>query len=139
MRQQRLLPATAAAAVLMLALTACSGNNSAGPGKSSASPVPSVTAAESTAPSEPSPSPTSETEVMKGTGIYVGQIDNHSVEIETEDGPTSFELGIGTENAPERLHTDDHVIFEYVEKTLESDGSLKQRILSKLSLEDTSI
>ncbi|OBZ11970.1 hypothetical protein A8L34_16790 [Bacillus sp. FJAT-27264] len=134
MRQKRLFPATAAAAVLLMALTACSGNNSAQPADNSATPVPTVTPAES---NEPTPSPSAEADAIKGTGIYNGQIDNHSVEIETKDGATSFELGLGTENVPETLNEGDSVVFEYVERTVGGDESVKQHILLKLSLANT--
>lgn len=71
-------------------------------------------------------------QVIRGTGTYIGQIDNHSVEIETEEGPTAFELGAGTEDVPEGLEMDDHVLIEYVEKAVEGDPSVVQRILSRL-------
>ncbi|MFC3749179.1 hypothetical protein [Paenibacillus sp. GCM10012306] len=134
MRQKRIFPATAAAAVLLVALTACSGNNSAQSAESSATPVPTVIPVEST---EPTTSPSEEAGAIKGTGIYNGQIDNHSVEIETKEGATSFELGLGTENVPASLNEGDSVVFEYVDKTVEGDESLKQHILLKLSLADT--
>lgn len=136
MRQQRSLPAAAAVAVLMLALTACSGNTPATPGEGNTAPTASAAPTESVSTAAPSPSPNEEAQVIKGTGIYVGQIDNHSVEIETVDGPTAFELGAGTENAPDSLNMDDPVIFEYVEKAVEGDETVKQRILSKLALAD---
>lgn len=71
--------------------------------------------------------------MIQGSGIYVGQIDNHSVEIETEEGPTAFELGAGTENAPDLLEMNDAVVFTYVEKVVGSDGTAVQRVLSSLS------
>lgn len=138
MKQQHSLPAMAAIAVMMLALTACGGNTPAvAPGEgniptASASPQPT----EITSTMEPSQPDSEPSEVIKGIGIYVGQIDNHSVEIKTEGGPTAFELGAGTENATETLNMDDPVIFEYVEKSVEGDETLKQRVLSKLVLAD---
>ncbi len=137
MKSQRKLPVMAAIAVLMLAITACGGNTPAGapgepspaaspsPAGSTASPSPSPTA-------QPSSSPAEETQAIQGTGIYVGQIDNHSVEIKTDEGATSFELGIGLEKAPEALSMDDPVVFEYVERGVEGDSSVLQRVLTKL-------
>ncbi|ASA20105.1 hypothetical protein [Paenibacillus donghaensis] len=148
MRQKYSLPAAAALAVLTLALTACSGNSpAAAPSEPAATttPAPTETAVTTTpapVPTEtaatPSLSPSSEAQpqVLQGKGIYLGQIDNHSVEIQTEEGPTAFELGAGTETAPEKLNTDDTVTFEYVEKAIEGDSSVKQRILSRLTLEE---
>lgn len=154
MKHQHALPAMAAAAVLMLALTACGGNNPAeAPGNSnlatesptatvSSTPEPTISPSPTPSPS-PSPVPTEsasttapngDTQTKKGTGIYVGQIDNHSVEIKTEEGSTAFELGAGTEGVPDSLNMDDPVTFEYVEKSVPGDNTVKQRILSKLSL-----
>ncbi|MEK5448929.1 hypothetical protein [Paenibacillus sp. FSL R7-0331] len=133
-RPQRSLPAAAAVAVLMLALTACGGQSPAeAPGEPTATAAPSQT--ENAAPVSPSPAPVPTEEaaqVIRGTGTYIGQIDNHSVEIETEEGPTAFELGAGTEDVPEGLEMDDHVLIEYVEKAVEGDPSVVQRILSRL-------
>ncbi|WP_151735418.1 hypothetical protein [Paenibacillus tengchongensis] len=136
MRYRRSLPIISAALVLTLALTACAGNSGAqAPSETAAPEIPAQTASPTASPGPslaPSPSPAAETEVIRDTGTYVGQIDNHSVEIETEAGPTAFELGAGTENAPESLEMDDPVEFEYVEKAVEGDDSVVQRVLSKL-------
>ncbi|WP_052091945.1 hypothetical protein NYE80_10000 [Paenibacillus sp. FSL H7-0357] len=132
MKSQRSLPAIAAVAVLMLTLTACGGNTPAeAPGEPSATVSPSPVAY--TAAPAPSPTATAEAQVIQGTGSYVGQIDSHSIEIETEEGPTAFELGAGTESVLEGLEMEDPVVFEYVEKPVEGDPSVVQRILSKLS------
>lgn len=131
MRSQRSLPAAAAVAVLMLAITACGGRSPAeAPGEPSATVAPVQT---ETAAATPTPAPTAEPEqTIQGTGTYIGQIDNHSVEIETEEGPTAFELGAGTEDAPAALEMDDTVIIEYVEKPVEGDPAVVQRVLSRL-------
>lgn len=157
MKKQRSLPAIAAIAALTLALTACGAtNNSAQPSAqpsaeptTTASPVPTEgststplptestsTTAPTENPSTPAPKPTAnpEAKILKGTGVYVGQIDSHSVEIETKEGPTAFEITAGMESVLEKLNTDDAVVFEYVEKAVEGDATVKQRVLSKLSL-----
>ncbi|WP_342439163.1 hypothetical protein NSS79_09565 [Paenibacillus sp. FSL L8-0436] len=132
MKSQRSLPAIAAVAVLMLTLTGCGGNTPAeAPGEPSATVSPSPVA--NTAAPAPSPTATAEAQVIQGTGSYVGQIDSHSIEIETEEGPTAFELAAGTESVLEGLEMEDPVVFEYVEKPVEGDPSVVQRILSKLS------
>ncbi|QUL56683.1 hypothetical protein KDC22_09465 [Paenibacillus tritici] len=142
MRPQRTLPAMAAIAVLLFTLTACGGNSPAeAPGESSAgqSSVPVQTEAVPIASSvlKPSPSAAGEAQLIQGSGIYVGQIDNHSVEIETEEGPTAFELGTGVEDAPELLEMDDPVVFAYVEKVVGTDPVVIQRILSSLAKADS--
>lgn len=122
MRLQRTLPAMTAIAALMLTLTACGGNSPAeAPGESSSagsSVIPVQTAAVPLASPvlKSSPSAAAESEKIQGSGTYVGQIDTHSVEIVTEEGPTAFELGAGTEEAPEGLEMDEPVVFTYVEK-----------------------
>lgn len=136
MRHNRSLPAAAAVAVLMLALTACGGNTPAdAPGEPSATVAPSPV--ESTSPPSPSPEAVEEAQVISGSGIYVGQIDNHSIEITTEEGPTAFELGTVTDSVLEELEMDDPVVFEYVEKAVEGDPSVFQRVLSKLAKDES--
>lgn len=145
MKSQRKLPVLAATAVFMLAITACSGNTpaeaptepsasaSVSPAQSTASPSPSPTAEASSSPAtEPSSTPAEEAQTIHGTGIYVGQIDNHSVEIKTEEGATSFELGAGVEKSLETLNMDDPVVFEYAKRSVEGDSTISQRVLSKL-------
>ncbi|UVI29571.1 hypothetical protein [Paenibacillus spongiae] len=68
----------------------------------------------------------------QGTGIYKGQMDSHSIEIETADGPTPFQLADGMEAVLEKLTEEDPVTFEYVEKAIEGDDTVKQLVLTKL-------
>lgn len=126
MTNKRTLSAAAAVTVLMLALAACSGEPGAAP---SPSPTKTVTPAETEPPATQQP----EQEVITGTGIYVGQIDNHSVEIETGEGPTAFRLGEGTLDAPEGLEMNDPVIFQYTEVPVEGDDTATQLVLSMLA------
>ncbi|BCG58426.1 hypothetical protein [Paenibacillus sp. URB8-2] len=141
MKPQRSISAAAAFAVFLLALTACTGDKPAADPTDApvtASPTTAATASpEPTTAPEPSLLPSQpadgETQVIKGTGIYNGQIDNHSIEIQTEEGPLAFELGAGMENMPEMLNEEDKVAFEYVEKEVAGDTSIKQRVLTKLS------
>lgn len=143
MRLQRMVPAMAATALLMLSLTACGGNSPAeAPGESSSaagSPgIPVQTAAVPLASPvlKPSSSAAAESEKIQGSGTYVGQMDPHSVEIVTEEGPTAFELGTGTADAPELLEMDDPVVFTYVEKIAGNDPVVIQRVLSSLTKAD---
>lgn len=151
MIQLRSISAIATITALMLTLTACGGNNptqtpveptattSPNPTESVSTPVPTESTStpvptESVSTQAPSSTPSAEANVIEGTGVYIGQIDNHSIEIETEEGPTAFELGAGVESVLEGLNMDDPVVFEYVEKAIEGDASVKQRVISKLSL-----
>lgn len=158
MKKQRSLPAIAAIAALTLALTACGSNNSAlTPGEPTATPSPAPTESTSTpeptqiptaeptqspsttAPTEspsiskPSSTPATEDKTIKETAVYIGQIDSHSVEIATKEGPTAFEISAGMESILESLNSDDSVNIEYVEKAVEGDPTVKQRVLLKLS------
>lgn len=128
MNNKRTLSTAAAVTVLMLALAACGGGPGAAPSPSP-SPSPTVTPAETEPPATQEP----QQEVITGTGIYVGQIDNHSVEIETDDGPTAFRLGEGTLDAPEGLEMNDAVVFQYTEVPVEGDDTATQLILSMLA------
>jgi hypothetical protein len=143
MKKQRSLPAIAAIAALTFALTACGSTNKSAqqPAEPTATASPAPTESISTtAPIEnpstvaPSSTPKAEAKVIKGTGTYVGQIDGHSVEIETKEGPTAFEISAGMESTLENLNMDDPVVFEYVEKAVAGDATVKQLVLSKLSL-----
>lgn len=129
MKLHRVLPKITAAGLLIL-LSACSGEDG-GNAPASAVPSPSAAAPTATATPQPSPSPAAE-DTIAGTGVYVGQIDAHSVEIETEEGPVAFELGPGLEAIPETLEMEDKVNIEYVEIQVGADPSVVQRVLSKL-------
>lgn len=137
MNNKRMI-AAASAAVLMLALAACSGEKpqSAAPSPAASpvpSPSPAVSAGAQTSAPTASPIETASPRVLEGTGTYVGQIDPHSVEIETDEGPTAFQLNEQTMNIPETLNSNDAVVFEYVEEPIEGDATLKQLVLTKLS------
>ncbi|OME22399.1 hypothetical protein [Paenibacillus odorifer] len=160
MKKQRSLPAIAAIAALTFGLTACGGNNSAQTsGEPTATPSPTPTESASTAepteapstpvptenpstatPTEnpstakPSSTPKAEGKTIKMTAVYIGQIDSHSVEIATKEGPTAFEISAGMESILDTLNSDDSVVIEYVEKAVEGDPSVKQRVLTKLAL-----
>lgn len=143
MRLQRTVPAMAATALLMLSLTACGGNSPAeAPGESSsAAGSPGISVQTAAVPLaspvlKPSSSAAAESEKIQGSGTYVGQMDTHSVEIVTEEGPTAFELGTGTADAPELLEMDDPVVFTYVEKIVGNDPVVIQRVLSSLTKAD---
>lgn len=141
------LVALTTAAVLLLAVTACSGEQPAAEPPVDPNPV-EEGVQEPVQPAEPNPEEGEKqepvkpgdpeegqsTETKQGTGTYVGQIDNHSVEIETEDGPTAFRLGDHMNEAIAGLQGNEEVAFEYFEEPVEGDEGLKQFILTKITV-----
>lgn len=51
--------------------------------------------------------------IIRDLGIYVGQIDPHSVEIETNEGPQAFQLTEESSPLIEELEPNDEVKFHY--------------------------
>lgn len=137
------------AVILTLALTACGGEKPAAPGSDSEDPIqtPVTDPADQADPNDNAGAtdPDGQTdsdgqtdpagtdnETKQGSGSYTGQIDNHSVEIIVNGEPTSFQLSEGMDAVLEQLNKDDAVTFEYYEKAIEGDDTVKQRILTKL-------
>lgn len=54
-------------------------------------------------------------ETMTATGIYNGQADPHTIEVETEDGPTAFQLTMDARDDVEHLRIDEEVTYTYYE------------------------
>jgi len=52
-------------------------------------------------------------EVLTETGIYNGQADVHTIEIETDDGPVAFQLSMGARDHVEKLTEDEEVTYTY--------------------------
>lgn len=52
--------------------------------------------------------------VMNDLGIYVGQVDPHTVEIETNEGPKAFQLTDQSAKQIDALQPNDNVRFEYI-------------------------
>ena len=52
--------------------------------------------------------------VINDLGIYVGQADPHTVEIETNEGPKAFQLTEKSTDQIKELQPDDRVKFQYV-------------------------
>ncbi|TYP70574.1 hypothetical protein [Paenibacillus methanolicus] len=132
------------AAILMTALLAASLAACSGGGNNANNQPDSGNAAnnEGTAPGNASgvtdPAP-ADNPVMQGTGTYNGAADSHTVEIETPDGPTAFQLGESIDPAVlEQLQEKDPVTFEYQEIAIEGDATTKQRVLTKIEKAETS-
>jgi hypothetical protein len=72
-------------------------------------------------------------EPKEGTGRYVGQIDQHSIEIETSDGPVAFRINAAIADKLDELQPNDPVEFEYYEQTVDAgEEAVTQLILTEL-------
>lgn len=72
-------------------------------------------------------------EIKQGAGQFVGLMDNHSVEIEVNGEPTAFQMDASIAEIAEGLAPNEPVEFEYVEKAIEGEDTLKQLVLIKLA------
>ncbi|MGG4340245.1 hypothetical protein [Paenibacillus lautus] len=118
------------AAMLLMAITACGGEDPTSQPPANPNPIEDNVKE----PVEPGEEP--KYEIKQGTGTYVGQIDNNSVEIETAEGPTAFRLSEGMDQVISKLQGDESVSYEYWEQPIEGEEELKQLILTKLTVEE---
>lgn len=121
--------------LLVIALTACAGNDSetgmnAG-GEANANQTETGNNSEQTNTDNNAPDDTAG-ETKQGTGTFVGFIDNHSAEIEMDGAPAAFQMDETLSAAAQSLEQGTPVSFEYVERPVEGDATLKQLILTKL-------
>lgn len=120
-RRSKML-AAASAVMLLIVITACSGEETAQP------------------PLERNPIEEGvkqpKDQIKQGTGTYVGQIDNNSVEIETSDGPSAFRLGEGMDQVISKLQGNESVSYEYKEQPAQGEEELKQLVLIKLTVKE---
>ncbi|MBB6633552.1 hypothetical protein [Cohnella thailandensis] len=95
---------------------------------SSASPEASPSASPSSSPSEsPSASPSNEVKKLEGSGVYNGQVDNHSIEVEFNGEPTVFQIDSDVSEKISDWNEGIKVKFEYTEESIDSGGqTLKQ-------------
>jgi len=112
--------------VLATVLTACT--KEPAPGNTGSKP----TGEETGGISDPDMPEPDHGDIKQGRGSYNGQMDPHTIEIQTADGPTAFQLEEGMEEALDDLELDESVIFEYYEKTVEGDNAVKQLVITKL-------
>ncbi len=71
-------------------------------------------------------------EAKQGKGTWVGLEDSHSAEIMMNGVPESFQLSENVQGTADGLNPDDPVEFEYEEKAIEGEASLKQKTIIKL-------
>lgn len=111
----------ASALLLTIALTACGQANAPAPepgetGNAIQEPPAETTPDEKTEPAEPD---TPEEEVISAAGEYNGQADPHTIEVNMDGTPTSFQLAEGVSSQLEGLNEGDPIAFEYVERKVE--------------------
>lgn len=104
MLKKRMVYAAVLVSVMVLVLSACGGKQVNPPTNNTSS----VT--------KPPASQTPET--LTGTGIYTGQADPHTVEIEMDGKATAFQLGEGVDAGIGSLNEGDAVSFEYTKGSL---------------------
>ncbi|WP_223068556.1 hypothetical protein [Paenibacillus caui] len=114
--------------LLILTLTACSKETNSAKG----SEPPASSAQNASKPPASSAQDQDTSEVQKGSGQYVGQADTTSIEITVNGEPFVFQLGDVTQETLDTLEPEDAVNFEYVEKKIDGEDTLKQRVLTKL-------
>jgi hypothetical protein len=71
-------------------------------------------------------------ELREGSGVYIGQIDPHSIEIEAGGTPIVFQLGEGVADALDGVNPNDPVKFKYTEQPVEGDDTLKVLTITEL-------
>ncbi|MEJ8305036.1 hypothetical protein [Saccharibacillus sacchari] len=125
----------ASALLLTIALTACGQANAPAPepgdtANTTQEPPVETTPDETTEPAEPD---TPDEEVISATGEYNGQADPHTIEVNVDGTPTSFQLAEGVSSQLEGLNEGDTISFEYVERAVEGSDvpQLEIRSLEK--------
>ncbi|RUS45401.1 hypothetical protein [Cohnella sp. AR92] len=120
---------------MLLLASACSNDNdsknaSASPSASSPPAATASASPEASSPSEPSPSASpsapasssNEQKKLEGTGVYNGQVDNHSIEIEFNGEPTVFQIGSDVSDRISNWNEGIKIKFEYTESNIDSGG-----------------
>ncbi|MFS0726187.1 hypothetical protein [Paenibacillus sp. 1P07SE] len=122
MKKTNRLVLMTATAVLAVSLAACGGG-----GNQPLAPGSNVQNNENDPGNGPEEVPT-----IEGVGIYKGQIDNNSIEIETADGAQAFRLAEGMAELLDELEDESRVAYTYEEHPVDGDDSVKQLVLTKL-------
>lgn len=98
-----------------------------------AEPSPSATDTATPPAETASPSPTASPAALTGTGSLTGLVDNHSVEIVTENGPAVFQIDADLREQVEEWDEGTQVRFEYVKEMVETeDGRVEQLRLTAI-------
>ncbi|THF74806.1 hypothetical protein [Cohnella fermenti] len=121
---------------MLLLAAACSNDNNAKNTNATPSAESSPTASASSSPeSSPSSSPSApaspsasnEATKLEGSGVYNGQVDSHSIEVEVGGQATVFQIGSDISEQVADWDEGVQVKFEYTEANVDSGGqTLKQ-------------
>ena len=91
-----------------------------------ASPSSSPVSSESASPSPSAPASNEENK-LEGSGVFNGQVDNHSIEVNFNGAPTVFQIDSGISEKISSWDEGIKVKFEYTEANIDSGGqTLKQ-------------
>ncbi|MNW39372.1 hypothetical protein D3C74_164610 [compost metagenome] len=118
MKKKHMIVYAVVLASLMLVLSACGGRQQAAP------PAPQEPVQEQNEPVTP--------EVLSGNGVYSGQADPHTVEIEVSGEPKAFQFSEDLDASIAELTEGQAVSFEYTEEAVEGDDTLKQLTLTSI-------
>jgi len=133
-RMRAALLATMLAAAMAMAACADKGGNAADGGQESGDRARNEAPAQNDGKTEDGGADDGEqTAIREGHGVYIGQVDSHSVEIEVGGTPVVFQLGEGVADALAGLKTNDPVRFKYKEEPVEGDESLKVLTITELA------
>lgn len=130
-KRRKLLIMGAVALALALTAAACSNDNN-GNNDPTASPGPSATSSPSSAPETDNPSASPEQSGPQ-TGVYVGQLDGHSIEITTDAGPVVYQVSPEFADKVSPWDKDTPVTYEYREEIIDNDGDeIKQLVITAI-------
>lgn len=101
--------------VLLLGITACGASNDDSEGRNEMSEIENDIG-DSESNDGGKSEATTEDELKTDIGIYNGQADPHTIEIETAEGPTAFQLSDAARKDVEKLTDYDEVIYTYYKK-----------------------
>ena len=133
-RMRAALLATMLAAAMAMAACADKGGNAADGGQESGDRARNEAPAQNDGKTEDGGADDGEqTAIREGHGVYIGQVDPHSVEIEVGGTPVVFQLGEGAADALAGIIPNDPVRFHYTEKPVEGDASLKVLTITDLA------
>jgi len=137
--------AWAVAVLAMLLMGSACSNDKSG---SDASPSASLTASaspsstpdaspsaqpESSAPASPSATPAVEQEEKESTGTYNGQIDNHSIEIESADGVRAYQIDDAISDKLSSWDDSIKVKFKYKVNQIKGDNeTIEQYVITSI-------
>ncbi|MUT68074.1 hypothetical protein [Paenibacillus sp. NEAU-GSW1] len=85
-------------------------------GNAESSTEPAATSAEPADPNSGGDSDSQNDAVVKAEGVYVGQIDTHSIEVSSDEGPLVLQVTDDFSSMLNELESDTKIKFEYIAK-----------------------